>query len=88
MHPDHALVKTSTDSSRWQAERCSDEVLEAYTLKLNFWNVYESNLTEARFNSLPFYLNNYGNLTKYFLQRIFSETNKYGVNYTARHLSR
>ena len=30
--------------------------------KLNFWNFYEFNLTETRFeiNSLPFYLNNYG----------------------------
>ena len=28
--------------------------------KLNFRNFYESNLTEARFNSVPFYSNNYG----------------------------
>ena len=25
MHPDRVLVKTSTDNSRWQTERCSDE---------------------------------------------------------------
>ena len=28
--------------------------------KLDSRNFYESNLTEARFNSLPFYSNNYG----------------------------
>ena len=25
MHPDGVLVKTSTDNSRWQTERCSDD---------------------------------------------------------------
>ena len=28
--------------------------------KLDFWNFYESNLTEARFDSLPFYYNDDG----------------------------
>jgi len=34
---------------------------------LDFWNFYESNLMEARFemiNSLPFYLNNDGNIAR------------------------
>ena len=25
LHPDRVLVKTSTDNSRWQMERCSDD---------------------------------------------------------------
>ena len=25
LHPDRVLVKTSTDNSRWQTERCSDD---------------------------------------------------------------
>ena len=44
MYPDHVLVKTNTDNSHWQIERCSDremlgqrdaqtiEVHKAYTL--------------------------------------------------------
>ena len=32
-HPDFALVKTSTDNSRWQTARCSDDrIPRAYTL--------------------------------------------------------
>ena len=36
VHPDRVLVKTSTDNSRWQTERCSDD--------RSSWSLYTSKL--------------------------------------------
>ena len=65
VHPDRVLVKTSMDNSHWQTGEMlrglcmASAFLGKYASiiavdliqqkKLNFWNFYESNLTEARF---------------------------------------